>query len=139
MKYLKTRNIGCNTDITIRDEHQDVWPHEQGISQDYFDYLNYEKPVKDVYNDVVTVKQNTIGAHYLNMMLTHNGNKPGDGGNGGFVDLIITSDYIDRDYIGSIDARFLSNDSIHLHVEGESERLQLVKVLETALAELKKI
>jgi hypothetical protein len=135
MKYLKTRVPIDYTDITIRDGHQDVWPQEE----DKFDFEQYELPTRFIYSEVVTVTQKTVGAHYLDMSLSHNGYKPGDGGNGGFVDLTITSDYIDHDYRGSINASFLSNDSINIRIEGESERLQLVKVLETALEELKKI
>lgn len=126
-------------EITIRDEHQDVWPQEL----DKFEIEQYELPIRFIYSDlghdIVTVTQKTIGAHYLDMSLSHNGYKPGDGGNGGFVDLTITSDYIDHNYVGSITAQFLSNDSINIRVEGELERLQLVKVLETVLTELKKI
>jgi len=134
MKYIKTRDIVCNTDITIRDEHQDVWPQEK----DKFDFEQYELPARFIYSDVVIVTQKTVGAHYLDMSLSHNGYKPGDGGNGGFVDLTITSDYIYGADGGSIQVRMMDNYTIALHVEGESERLQLVKVLETALTELKK-
>jgi len=121
--------------ITIRDESQDVWPDDTN----YRNYLAYEIPGKTTYgNQTVVVTQKTIGAHYLDMRLVHNGYKPGDGGNGGLVELEIETDYMHEYGYDSIQVNRTKH-GFKLIIEGQSEREQLVKVLQTALDELKTI
>ena len=121
-------------EITIRDEFDHEWPEH-----DEFDFAKYEEPKRIVHHGTVAVIQKTLGPHYLNMTLLHNGNKPGDSGNGGYVTLMFNSDYIDNDYEGSISVRAMDARTILFEFNGEWERLQMVKVLETAVNELKKI
>jgi hypothetical protein len=120
--------------ITIKDESQDVWP--QDIN--HRDYLAYEIPGKTTYSNQTVVTQKTLGAHYLDMRLVHNGFHSGDGGNGGLVELEIETDYMYDHGYDSIQVNRTKH-GFKLIIEGQSEREQLVKVLQTALDELKTI
>ena len=133
---LTTRVPVDYTDITIRDGHQDDWSQEEAN----FDFKRYELPTRFTYNDTVTVTQKTLGAHYLDMSLSHNGFKPGDSGNGGRVEINFESDYIDSDSNdGSIRIVSHGQYGFGICIEGQSEREQFIKVMQTALEELKKI
>ena len=62
----------------------------------------------------------------------------GDGGNGGLVELEIETDYMHEYGYDSIQVNRTKH-GFKLIIEGQSEREQLVKVLQTALDELKTI
>jgi len=124
--------------ITIKDQWQDVFPEHVNQTE----YETYEVPRKDILDeDTIIVTQKTIGPHYLDMMLTHNGYKPGDSGNGGYIQLEIDTDYMWNNYDDPDNSIKVKNtkSGFILTATGEWERLQLVKVLQTALDELKEI
>jgi len=120
--------------ITIKDEWQDVFPGQKAQE----DYEMHELPKKSIYVCKTVVTQQTSGPSYLDMRLIHNGYKPGDGGNGGLVELEIKTDYMYEHCHNSIMIN-KTKSGFKLSIEGEWERLQFVKVLQTALDELKTI
>ena len=120
--------------ITIKDEWQDVFPEH--VNQ--MEYELHEVPRKSTHKDVTIVTHQTLGPQYLDMRLMHNGYKSGDSGNGGLVELEIKTDYMHMYGSNSININHTESGFV-LTIEGEWERLQLVKVLQTALDELKTI
>lgn len=123
-----------NDEITIKDELQDTFPQE--LEQLWIERA--ELPIRSKDGNFNVFAQTSLGPCYMKTTVRDNGKIPGDGGNGGRVEIEFQSDYIDNYYGGSsIDFKVIAGDTVKITLLGEWERIQFVRALESIVNELK--